>query len=132
MSRYGKLKQKAIPNPIKVGATFNTFIYDGNTITFVEDSSLTSHYQDRGYAIFVDTGLYEDEKGQVPGIHLKTLKGRALIKSHITGIGGIDGTTSGLASNAADGGRFVVLGWRGLCVRYPYAAVIFEENIEVQ
>lgn len=131
MARKAKLAQKNIPNPIKVGATFNTYIYEGNTITFVEDSALTSHYRDRGYAIFVDTGLYEDEKGQVPGVHLKTLKGRALVKSHITGIGGIDGTTSGIASNAADGGRFVVLGWRGICVRNPYAAVIFEENIEL-
>jgi len=130
MARYSSLKRKTYPNPVAVGATFNTYIYEGNTITFVEDASLTSHYQDRGYAIFVDTGIYEDEKGQVPGIHLKTLKGRALVKSHITGIGGIDGTTSGLASNAADGGRFVALGWRGLCVRNPYAAVIFEENLE--
>lgn len=124
-----KVAKKILANDITVGATFSTYIYEGNTITFIVDEALTNHYQDRGYAIFIDTGVYEDEKGKTPAVHLKTLKGRELVKNHITGMGGINGSTSGVVSQSLDASRFEVLGWRGVCVRNPYAATILEENV---
>lgn len=123
-----KMKPKRMPHEVTVGTTFNTYVYEGNTITFVVDEALTNHYRDRGYAIFIDTGIYEDETGQVPAVHLKTLKGRALVKSYVAGIGGIDGTSDGMASHRGDYGTFSVLGWRGVCVRNPYAASIMIES----
>lgn len=132
---YGGMRMKATklsemyPNSVAVGATYNTFIYEGNTITFVVDDALTSYYPDRGYALFIDTGIYEDERGQVPAIELKTLKGREMIKGHIVGMGGINGTSSGTFSTPLDASRYDILGWRGLCVKSPYSAVIFEELI---
>ena len=125
-----KMKQvKVMPHDVSVGSTFNTYIYEGNTITFIVDEALTNHYQDRGYAIFIDTGIYEDETGQVPAVHLKTLKGRALVKNYITGMGGVDGRSNGQVSTASDFSRFEVLGWRGACVRNPYAATIMVESV---
>lgn len=121
---------KVMANEIAVGATFNSYIYEGNTITFVVDEALTQAYkdQDKGYAIFIDTGLYETENGTVPAIHLKTLKGRSLVRSHIPGMGGINGTSNGVVSTALDASRYEILGWRGVAVMNPYAAVIFIEN----
>lgn len=124
-----RMKKVKVPNEVAVGATFNTYIYEGNTVTFIVDEALTNHYRDRGYALFIDTGIYEDENGQIPAVHLKTLKGRALVKNTIPGMGGVDGTSDGVTNSALDAGNFQVLGWRGACVRNPYAAVIFEENI---
>lgn len=129
MRKGQEMKRKKLPNEVAVGATFNTYIYEGNTITFIVDEALTNHYRDRGYAIFIDTGIYEDENGQVPAVSLKTLKGRELIKNYITGMGGIDGSSNGQVSHAADYTDFQVLGWRGACVRNPYGAVIFQEQV---
>ena len=124
-----KMGKSKLPQEVGVGATFNTYIYEGNTVTFIVDEALTNHYQDRGFAIFIDTGIYEDENGQTPAVHLKTLKGRALVKNYITGMGGIDGRSNGHVSTASDFSRFEVLGWRGACVRNPYAATIMVETV---
>lgn len=128
---YNRLKKKKVeaPNEVAVGATFNTYIYEGNTITFIVDEHLTNHYQDRGYAIFIDNGVYETRNGQVPGIHLKTLKGRSNVKGYVEGVGGADGTTSGTFSTSLDASTYLMTGWRAACVMNPYAAVIFEENV---
>jgi len=123
-SRSVKMK---LPNEVAVGATFNTYIYDGNLVTFIVDEALTNHYKDKAYAIFMDTGLYETENGQVPGINLVTLKGRSMVKNYVTGGGGIDGVSNGQVSTALDASKFFITGWRGVRVQNPYAAVIFEE-----
>ncbi|MCS7317140.1 MAG: hypothetical protein NZZ41_02305 [Candidatus Dojkabacteria bacterium] len=126
-SRYS---HRVMANEIAVGATFNTYIYEGNTITFVVDEALTQYYkdQDRGYAIFIDTGLYETDNGTTPAVHLKTLKGRSMVKGHIPGMGGVSGTSNGIYSTALDASRFEIVGWRGVCVMNPYAATIMIEN----
>lgn len=124
-----RLKRTKLPHEIAVGATFNSYIYEGNVVTFIVDEALSKHYTDRGYAIFIDTGVYEDETGQVPAVHLKTLKGRALVKNYINGMGGMDGRSNGDVATALDASRFEVLGWRGACVRNPFSAVIFSESV---
>lgn len=125
--RVSEASKVAIPNEIAVGATFSTFIYAGNTITFLVDEALTNYYNDKGYGIFIDTGYYDTDQGAVPAVHLKTLKGRSLVKNWITGIGGINGSTSGTVSNNVDGSSFVAVGWRGAAVMNPYAATILTE-----
>lgn len=117
-----------IPNAVSVGASFNTYVYAGNTISFVVDESLTNHYRDRGYAIFIDTGLYESSEGKMPAVNFVTLKGRSMIKASVPGVGGITGTSSGSVSTALDASRYEILGWRGARVMNPYAATIIVEN----
>lgn len=124
-----KKTNRIMANEITVGATFKSYIYDGNTITFVVDEALTNHYQDRGYAIFIDTGVYETDNGTTPAVHLKTLKGRSLVTNYIYGMGGATGSSSGPVATALDASRYEVLGWRGIAVMNPYAATIMVENI---
>lgn len=123
-----RVQKTKMPNEVAVGATFNTYIYEGNTVTFIIDEALTNHYKDKAYAIFMDTGAYETESGQVPGINLVTLKGRSMIKNYVNGIGGVDGVSSGPVSTALDASKFIVTGWRGVRVHNPYAGVIFKEQ----
>jgi len=121
---YGKL-----PNELSVGATFNTYIYQGNTINFIVEEELTKYKQGRGYAIFMDTGLFVDENDKpAPVLSMFTLKGRENIKFTSAGIGGLTGTTSGAVSSLVDGSTIGMLGWRGLAYRIPYATVIFQEQ----
>lgn len=124
-----KVKRMRFPQETVVGSTFNTYVYDGNTVTFVVDEVLTTMYPYQGYGIFIDTGIYEDENGKTPGVHLKTIKGRALIKNYINGMGGVDGRSDGNVSTPLDASRFEVLGFRGICVRNPYAATIIKEIV---
>jgi len=121
---YGNL-----PNEIAVGATFSTYIYQGNTINFIVDDFLTNNKQNKGYAIFMDTGLYEDENGKpAPVLSLYTIKGRENIVFKLPGIGGMSGTTSGIVSSLIDGSTYGMLGYRGLAYRMPYATSIIQEQ----
>lgn len=122
------VKRQKLPNEIAVGATFNTYIYAGNVVTFIEDPALTHHYQN-GYGILLDAGIYEDSKGsKVPSVYVKTLKNRAMLKNYTNGIGGQDGRSSGTVSHSGDHSSLTITGWRGACVTNPYGAVIFAEN----
>lgn len=123
-----RLKRTKVPNEVAVGATFNTYIYDGNTITFVVDEALTQHYPDRGYALFIDTGAYEDENGETPALSIKTLKGRSMVEGYVSGMGGRTGTKSGDVSTALDASQYEIVGWRGIQVKNPYGAVIISQN----
>jgi len=118
-------------NNITVGATFESYIFAGNIINFVVDEELTRYYntQNKAYGILIDTSMYESSTGAVPAISLVTLKGRSLIKASVTGVGGINGTTSGNVSSTGDASTFIALGWRGAVVRNPYGAVIFNELV---
>lgn len=126
MKRY---KETKVPNSVSIGATFNTYTYEGNTITFVIDEALTKHYPDRGYGIFIDTGIYEENGKETAAVELVTMKGRKMIEGTVTGMGGANGTTSGQVATALDASRYEILGWRGLRVKAPYSAVIMEENV---
>lgn len=123
-----RARRMQLPHEVAVGATFNTYIYEGNTITFLVDEALTNHYPDKAYGIFVDNSVYEDRTGEKPGIHMMTLKGRELVQSHVPGIGGIDGRTNGITSSRLDASSYDIVGWRGLVVKNPYAGVIFAER----
>lgn len=122
------VKKMELPNEIAVGATFNTYIYDGNTITFLVDEALTDHYPDKAYGIFVDSSVYEDKTGEKPGIHMVSLKNREMVQSYVPGIGGIDGRTNGITSSRLDASSYDIIGWRGLVLKDPYASVIFAER----
>ena len=129
-TRIDKLKlYDKLPNEISVGATFNSYIYQGNTINFIVEDDLTRFKNNEGYAMFMDTGLYEDEKGKpAPTLNMFTLQGREMVRYTQAGIGGINGTTSGPVSTLIDGSTVGILGWRGIAYRIPYSTVIFQEQ----
>lgn len=129
-NRVNKLKlYDKLPHEIAVGATFNSYIYQGNTINFIVEDHLTRMKNNQGYAIFMDTGLYENERGEpAPTLNMFTLTGREMIRYVYAGIGGVNGTTSGPVSSLIDGTTIGIVGWRGIAYRIPYSTVIFQEQ----
>lgn len=110
---------------IKVGAHYNAYEFAGNIITFMENEALTERYPDKGYGVFLDTGIYEGE----PNISMYTLSGMSLFRGDLDGMGGQTGNSSGKISTTVHGGRIEWMGYRGAKVANPYAAGIIEEYV---
>ena len=63
---YSKNANKGMGGYVKVGATFDTYEYAGNQITFVVDRALTREYPTKGYAVSID--LTADKTSGTPAI----------------------------------------------------------------
>lgn len=112
---------------ISVGATFTSYIFGGNQITFKVDKSFTLEYPDRGFGICLDlTG--DKTKGQ-PAMQAFTIRGQEFIKNTIAGVGGLNGRTSGEVSHRVTGSYMVMYGSAGIGVFNPYLSYMLEENI---
>jgi hypothetical protein len=109
---------------VDMGATYRSYNYAGNTITFAEDRALSEHIDDRGYMIFIDTGI-NDGKPNIAGF---TIKGREMLRGTLNGMGGSDGKSSGDISSPVDGVQMHILGQSGIMVANPYAGFILQEN----
>lgn len=97
---YSKSANKGEGGYVKVGATFDTYVYSGNQISFVCDRALTREYPNKGYGVCID--LTADKSTGIPAIAKFTLAGKDIIVNKILGVGGYDGKTSGeVASNVA-------------------------------
>ena len=110
---------------IKVGAEYNAYTFAGNTLTFMENTALSDRFPDRGYAVFIDTSIYDGE----PNIQMHTISGMALFKGDLKGMGGLNGGDSGEIATTVHGSRVEYMGYRGIKVANPYSAHILEENI---
>ncbi len=109
----------------KIGASFNSYEYAGNVVTFVVDRALTREYPNKGYGVCID--LTEDKTTGTPAIAKYSLTGKNFITNKIAGVGGLDGVSSGdVASNVA-GSKLVMLGYAGVAVYTPYRSVILRE-----
>lgn len=110
---------------IRVGAEYNAYSYAGNTVTFMWNAALDERYPEKGYGIFLDTGMYDGE----PNIQMYTLKGMSLFKGSLKGMGGLSGGDSGDIATTVHGSRVEYMGYRGAKVANPYAAHILEQNV---
>lgn len=110
---------------IKIGGTFNAYEFAGNTIMFMVDSTLTKVYDKQGFGICLDMGVQNGEAN----ISLLTLQGRETIYGSIAGLGGLDGKTSGAVTTGVDGSEGHLIGYSGVAVLNPYAALIIRENV---
>lgn len=123
MKYYGVL-----PNEIAVGASFSTYIYQGNTVNFIVEEYLSRDKRNKGYALFLNTGMFVDENDKpAPVLSMYTIKGREAVTFKFPGIGGMNGTTSGVVSSLVDGSTIGMVGWRGIAYRAPYGTVIMQE-----
>ena len=111
---------------VKVGATFNAYEFAGNTIVVLVDRALSMEYEDRGYAIIVDSS--KDPVSGRPNIAMFTLEGSELVSGNLKGLGGTSGKESGDISTSVHGSSYHVIGYSGVVVFNPYKAFIFEEN----
>lgn len=122
---YSKSANKGEGGYVKVGATYNSYEYSGNFVTFVVDRALTREYPTTGYGVCID--LTADKTTGMPAVSKHSIIGGDFITNKLAGIGGMDGRTSGeVASNVA-GSKMVMLGYGGVMVATPYRSAILIE-----
>ena len=120
------LWSKAANSYVKVGTTFDTYEYGGNTISFKVDRTFSREYgREKGYALCLD--LTADTSSAEPPIQMFTLKGGQLIQNQIYGVGGKDGLSSGVVSTPVSGSKLVLFGYAGVGVFNPYRSFILRE-----
>lgn len=105
---YSKSANKGQGGYVKVGNTFDSYEWAGNTISFVCDRALTREYPDKGYGVCID--LTADKTTGTPALAKFSLTGKDFITNKINGVGGYNGASSGeVASNVA-GSKLVMMG----------------------
>jgi len=116
---------KAAGGKVKVGAEFDTYTFQGNTISFMPDRALSQEYSEHGYGIFLDTGA--DLASGRPNVAMFTMQGSEIIEGSLIGMGGKTGNTSGEVSTGVHGSQYHLLGYAGSVVFNPYKSFILEE-----
>jgi hypothetical protein len=123
---YSKSANKGDGGYVKVGATYNSYEFGGNVVTFIPDRALTREYPDKGYGILVD--LTHDKTTGKPALAKYSLTGKDVIVNTISGVGGLDGKTSGAVASNVAGSRKVMLGYGCVAAFTPYRSAIIREN----
>lgn len=122
---YSKSANKGMGGYVKVGATFNSYVYAGNEVNFIVDRALSREYPDKGYGICLD--LTADKTTGTPAIAKFSLLGKDFITNKIVGVGGYDGKTSGDVSSNVAGSKLVMMTYAGIAAFTPYRSVILRE-----
>lgn len=110
---------------VEVGATYSSYIYAGNKITFQVDRALSREYPDKAYGVFLD--LSADKASGRPAIQMFTFKGGEFITNKLKGVGGITGLESGEVYSPVAGSALINWGYAGVGVFAPYRSYIIEE-----
>lgn len=111
---------------VSVGATYDSYQYGGNTLTFTVDRALTREYgQDKGYGFAID--LTADVAANQPAVANFTLKNGEFITNKYLGVGGEDGLSSGVVSSPVAGSKLIAWGYAGIGVFNPYRSFIIRE-----
>jgi hypothetical protein len=118
---------KAANGKVSVGAEFDTYTFQGNTITFMPDRVLSQEYPEGGYGIFLDTGA--DLSSGRPNVAMFTLQGSEMISGTLVGMGGVSGTASGEVATSVAGSQYHLLGYSGVVVFNPYRSFIIQESL---
>lgn len=122
---YSKAKNGGEGGYVKVGATYDTYIYAGNQVSFVCDRTLTREYPNKGYGLCLD--LTADKMTGKPAIAKYSIMGQDFTVNTIAGVGGLDGKSSGnVASNVA-GSKRVLMGYGAVAAFTPFRSVILRE-----
>ena len=120
----GFIWSKGTNGYVKVGTTFDSYTYNGNTIVFKLDRSLDLEYPNKAFGMFID--LTTDSNGRA-GLQMFTFKNGQLIHNTINGIGGRNGLTSGEVSSPVAGAKIINWGYSSIAVLNPYRSAILEE-----
>lgn len=122
---YSKSANKGNGGYVKVGATYDTYEFGGNTISFIPDKALTREYGNKGYGLCLD--LTADKTNNVPAVAKFTLTGKEYTVNTIAGVQGLDGNSSGpVASNVAASKR-VMMSTCGVAAFAPFRSFIIIE-----
>jgi hypothetical protein len=91
---------------IKVGAHYDSYTFQGNTVVFMVDKILSDEYPYSGF-------LYQrgvDQTTANSGISMFTLEGREMLSGKLKGMGGFSGKNTDLATSV-DGSEYHLLGY---------------------
>jgi hypothetical protein len=112
---------------VRVGAEFDSYTFQGNTITFMPDRALSQEYPDFAYGVFLDTGA--DLVSGRPNLAMFTLEGSEIVSGNLNGMGGQDGKTSGEVSTSVAGSSYHLLGYSAAVLFNPYKSFLLQENV---
>ena len=113
---------------IKVGAHYDSYTFQGNTVVFMVDKILSDEYPSSGYGFCINAGV--DQTNSTSGISMFTLEGREMLSGKLRGMGGFSGKENGVdLATSVDGSEYHLLGYSGAVVFNPYNAVIIRESI---
>lgn len=117
------LYSKQTNGNVKVGATYDTYTFGGNTVAITVDRALSLEYgEDKGYGILID--LTGDKASGRPAIEMFTLEGKQLEENTYSGVGlGKDAVATKVA-----GGSYIMSGYWGVAVYNPYRSCIIMQN----
>lgn len=107
---------------MNVGATYQSYTFAGNTISFKLDRSFDIEYPDRKFGIMVDL-TPDGQKGHA-ALNMLTFKGGQYIHNWILGAGGKSGLASGEVSSPVAASKHIMWGYAGMVVYNPYRSVI--------
>ena len=116
------LYSKAANDYIKAGATYETYEWAGNTISFKLDRTFDIEFPNRKYGILID--LTADLASGKPAVANFTFKNGEFIQNFINGVGGSTGLSSGEVSSPVAGRKLICHGYSGIAVFNPYRSVI--------
>jgi len=112
---------------VSVGAHFNSYMIQGNEISFVVDRCLSHEYGNNGYGVMLD--MTKDMNTGRPAISAFTLRGGEMIYGNLPGLGGMDGKTSGQIATSVMGSSYHLAAYSGVAVFNPYRAFILQESV---
>lgn len=107
---------------IKVGATYGTYEFAGNTLAINVDNALDLEYPDKGFGLLLD--LTGEKYGNRPAIEMFTVKGHQFMENHYTGVG----IQSGAVASPTAGVKYIMSGYCGVAVYSPSRSVLLYEN----
>ena len=108
---------------IKVGATFDSYEWGGNTISFKVDRTLSREFLDP-YFLCID--LTTGKTSTQPPVAMYSLKGKDYVFNEVLGVGGRSGGDSGVVSTPVAGGMMTIHGYAGIAVFNPYRSFIMK------
>jgi hypothetical protein len=114
---------------VKVGAEFDSYTFQGNTITFIPDRALSQEFDLYGFGIFLDTTA--DLRTGRPNVASFTMEGSEMVEGYVKGLGGLDGKTSGDIATGVHGTEYHIIGYSATVVFNPYKSFILKENVEI-
>ena len=111
---------------VDVGATYQSYQFAGNQLTFKVDRALSREYGDvKGFALMID--LTADKVEGKPATALYTIKGGDYIFNTLEGVGKLSGTGSGPVASPVAASKLIATGYAGIAVFAPYRSFIFCE-----
>lgn len=114
-------------NKIKVGAHYDAYTFQGNTVVFMVDKILSDEQPYAGYGFCINVGINQTTSNS--GMSMFTLEGREMLSGKLKGMGGFTGKENNMdLATSVDGSEYHLLGYSAAVVFNPYNCAIVKES----